>query len=122
MYTVERLMGRVTGVRRLADGAVIPLAPDNADYQAFLAWNALQVPPLSLADTSPTQAELDKQADDAAGQADRADLKAQAAQALADIDAYLAIADAATNAQVRAEVKAIDQRQKRIIKALRRLA
>lgn len=49
------------------------------------------------------------------------DARDQATQAISDIDAYLAISDSATNAQVRAEVKAIDQRQKKIIKALERI-
>jgi hypothetical protein len=49
------------------------------------------------------------------------DLKEQAQQAIDNIDAYLAIADTATNVQVRAEVKAIDQRQRRIIRALVRV-
>lgn len=50
-----------------------------------------------------------------------ADLNAQASGALTAIDNYLANADSATAAQVRAEVKAIDQRQKQIIKTLKRL-
>lgn len=50
-----------------------------------------------------------------------ADLKAQAAAGIAAIDSYLLIADTATAAQVRTEVKAIDQRQKKIIQALNRL-
>lgn len=29
-----------------SDGAVVPIAPGNADFQAFLAWNAQQPPPL----------------------------------------------------------------------------
>jgi len=50
------------------------------------------------------------------------DFRDMAQQMLSDIDAYLAIADTATAAQVRAEVKAIDQRLKRLIKALGRVA
>lgn len=53
---------------------------------------------------------------------DLRDLLDQAAAAIAAIDAYLPTADTATNAQVRAEVKAIDQRQRRLIQAVRRLA
>lgn len=49
-----------------------------------------------------------------------ADLKAQVATAINNIDSFLAIATP-TNAQVLAEVKAIDQRQKAIIKALARV-
>lgn len=48
-------------------------------------------------------------------------IRDQAAQAVADINTYLTIADTATAAQVRAEVKAMDQRQRAIIKALARL-
>jgi hypothetical protein len=28
------------GIKRLADGAVIPINPDNTDYQAFLKYQA----------------------------------------------------------------------------------
>ncbi len=49
------------------------------------------------------------------------DLKQQAAAGIAAIDAYLLTADAATAVQVRAEVKAIDQRQRKIIQALNRV-
>ncbi len=49
------------------------------------------------------------------------DLKTQAAAGIAAIDTYLTIADTATAVQVRAEVKAIDQRQRKIIQALNRL-
>jgi hypothetical protein len=28
------------GIKRLADGAVIPINPDNTDYQAYLKWVA----------------------------------------------------------------------------------
>lgn len=48
-------------------------------------------------------------------------LRDAADQGIADIDTYLAIADSATNVQVRAEVKAIDQRQRKIIQALKRI-
>ena len=27
-----------TQIRRIADGACIPFAPDNTDYQAYLKW------------------------------------------------------------------------------------
>lgn len=49
------------------------------------------------------------------------DLLDAADAAVADINAYLAIADAATNVQVRAEVKAIDRRQRAIVRALKRI-
>ncbi len=52
---------------------------------------------------------------------DLRDLLAAANAAIADINTYLAIADTATNVQVRAEVKAIDQRQRRIIQGLKRI-
>ena len=48
------------------------------------------------------------------------DLLSQAQTGINQIDAYLLIADAATNTQVRAEVKDIDQRQRRILRALAR--
>jgi hypothetical protein len=52
---------------------------------------------------------------------DLATLRDQATQAVADISTFLAIASP-SNAQLAAEVKAIDQRQRAIIKALARLA
>ena len=60
-------------------------------------------------------------AEQAAIVTDKSDIKALAVQAVDDINTYLTIADSATNVQVRAEVKAIDIRQRAIIKALRRL-
>lgn len=54
-------------------------------------------------------------------EADLAALRDLSSQAVADINAYLVVADGATAAQVRAEVKAIDQRQRAVIKALMRV-
>lgn len=48
-------------------------------------------------------------------------VKDQAVQAISNIDSYLAGADSANAAQVREEVKKIDERQKVIIKALLRI-
>ena len=39
--------GTVAGIKR-SDGASIPLAEGNMDYQAFLVWNAEQAVPLDL--------------------------------------------------------------------------
>jgi hypothetical protein len=30
--------GPSTSIKRVADGAVIPMDPDNTDYQAYLKW------------------------------------------------------------------------------------
>ena len=50
--------GRFLGVRR-ADGAHVPPDPRNADWRAFLGWNAAAVPPVDTADRPPpTAAEL----------------------------------------------------------------
>ena len=40
--------GTVSGIKRLSDGASIPLAEGNMDYQAFLVWNREQATPLDL--------------------------------------------------------------------------
>lgn len=40
--------GTVAGIKRLSDGASIPLSEGNMDYQAFLVWNAEQATPLDL--------------------------------------------------------------------------
>lgn len=49
------------------------------------------------------------------------ELRDQADAGISAIDTYLVGADTATNAQVRAEVKAMDIRQKKIIQALKRI-
>jgi hypothetical protein len=41
MYKLlKNLDGVVGAVKRLSDNAFIPFAPDNTDYQAYLAWVA----------------------------------------------------------------------------------
>jgi hypothetical protein len=50
MYEVKRVQGKVVGIKRLADGANIPIAPGNSDYHAFQKWNAAQPVPLDLGD------------------------------------------------------------------------
>lgn len=32
------ITGQVNTVKRLSDGAFIPMNPDNTDYQAYLRW------------------------------------------------------------------------------------
>ncbi len=44
--------GKVISVRR-SDGTIIPLEPDNVDFQQFLIWNAEQAVPLDLESTVP---------------------------------------------------------------------
>lgn len=80
--------------------------------------------------TQPTQAQIDAVTDqqiaDAkvaavnAAEPDLTTLRDSATQAVIDINTFLAISSP-TNAQVLAEVKAIDQRQRAIIKAIARL-
>ncbi len=36
----NQFTGEINQVKRLSDGAYIPFAPDNTDYQAYLAWVA----------------------------------------------------------------------------------
>ena len=39
MYQIIKdKFGNEDGVRRLSDGACIPFAPSNTDYQAYLRW------------------------------------------------------------------------------------
>ena len=40
MYKLATRQGEQWGVYRLEDGAFIPFADDNTDYQAYLAWVA----------------------------------------------------------------------------------
>jgi hypothetical protein len=61
MYEVIRIGGLTQGVRRLADGAEIPINLKNMDYVAFVEWNSRQQVPLDLSDQpapAPTQAEV----------------------------------------------------------------
>ena len=38
MYKLNNFRGEVTSVTRLSDMAIIPINPDNTDYQAYLKW------------------------------------------------------------------------------------
>ena len=40
MYKLRKTHGEIGSVIRLEDGACIPFAEDNTDYQAYLAWVA----------------------------------------------------------------------------------
>ena len=42
--------GEITSVIRTTDGACIPFAPDNTDYQEFLRWKAEGNEPLPADD------------------------------------------------------------------------
>lgn len=62
-YTIQYnpQTGAVIGIQR-SDGAVVPIAPGNADFQAFLAWNQAQPTPLDYATpTKPTPLTMDQQ-------------------------------------------------------------
>lgn len=98
----------------------------NAEYQAWLArgnvptkdpGNGLLRDVLAPYDIGLTPAET---AALAQSHADMLTLRDQAVSAIQAINNYLAGADAATAAEVRAEVKNIDIRQRAIIKALYR--
>lgn len=95
----SQMDGTVSGIKRNSDGASIPLAEGNMDYQEFLIWNAEQAVPLDL--NSVSQAILDVNAARAARQQAKA-------QAIIDnlpswavvgrkFDTMLADAKAATN-------------------------
>ena len=113
--------GKVSGIRRLSDGASIPLAEGNTDYQAFLVWNAEQATPLDL--NSISQEMLDANA------ARRAAQQAKA-QAIIDnlpswsvvggkFDSMLADAKAATNlAQAKAVLIELIKTQKKMARIL----
>jgi len=113
--------GIVSGIKRNSDGASIPLAEGNTDYQAFLVWNAEQAVPLDL--NSVSQAILDANAARAAAQAAKA-------QAIIDnlpswsvvggkFDSMLADANAATNlAQAKAVLIELINVQKKMARVL----
>jgi hypothetical protein len=48
---VYDLLGKASTIKRLSDGAFIPIANDNSDYQDFLKWNSTQKKPLDLKST-----------------------------------------------------------------------
>lgn len=52
-YSVERASGKVMAIRRVADGALIPLDPKNSDYVKFIAWQYAQPTPLDTTDKTP---------------------------------------------------------------------
>lgn len=52
IYSQEN--GKVAGIKKTSNGAFIPLAEDNTDYQAFLEWNAEQLISLDLNSVSQT--------------------------------------------------------------------
>lgn len=45
------ITGKVSGIKRLADNAQIPICEGNKDYQDFLKWNSKQATPLDLNST-----------------------------------------------------------------------
>jgi hypothetical protein len=47
----DPVLGEAQSVIRIADGACIPITPDNTDYQAFLLWKSEGNEPLP-ADTT----------------------------------------------------------------------
>jgi hypothetical protein len=51
-YQVIRIRGVAVGVRRLSDGAQIPLHRDNRDYREFQKWHNAQAEKLDFSATS----------------------------------------------------------------------
>jgi thiamine pyrophosphokinase len=113
--------GIVSGVKRNSDGASIPLADGNTDYQAFLVWNSEQAVPLDL--NSVSQEMLDANA------ARRAAQQAKA-QAIIDnlpswavvggkFDTMTTAANAATNlAQAKAVLIELIKTQKKMARCI----
>jgi hypothetical protein len=93
---------------------------DETGKRALMVWDTNNVRPMTQAEIDALPAQRKAVRD--AAEPDLATIRDLADAAITDITAYLQIADSATNAQVRAEVKAIDQRQRAIIRAIKRLA
>lgn len=119
IYSQEN--GKVAGIKKTSNGAFIPLAEDNSDYQEFLTWNVQQVIPLDL--NSISQDILDQNAARAA----RQQAKMQAiidnlpswAVVGGKFDAMLADATAATNlAQAKAVLIELINVQKKMARVL----
>lgn len=112
--------GTVSGIRR-SDGASIPLAEGNMDYQDFLIWNAEQAVPLDL--NSISQAILDANAARLLSQQKKAqsiiDNLPSWAVVGGKFDAMLADATAATNlAQAKAVLIELIKVQKKMARVL----
>lgn len=45
MYEVAKFIDEVAGIRRLSDGAFIPIDDNNADYRKYLEWKAKNAKP-----------------------------------------------------------------------------
>ena len=99
--------------------AAVPLVDyvvaDDGSGQRVGRWDAARLGP------EPTAGQLSAVTDEQVAEArdarhpERTDLRRQAAAAVAALDQYLAIADAATAAQVREQVKRLSQITRRVV-------
>jgi hypothetical protein len=117
----SRIDGTVSGIKRLSDGASIPLAEGNTNYQEFLEWNAQQAVPLDL--NSISQEILDANAARVATQAAKAQAFIDNLPSWAVVgrkfDTMLADATAATNlAQAKAVLIELIKVQKKMARVL----
>ncbi len=51
--------GKVSAIKRISDGACIPICEGNMDYQEFLTWNQVQSKPLDLNSTIEVEKPID---------------------------------------------------------------
>jgi hypothetical protein len=113
--------GKVSGIKRNSNGACIPLAEGNTDYQDFLIWNSEQAVPLDL--NSISQEILDANAARVATQAAKAQAFLDNLPSWAVVggkfDTMLAGATAATNlAQAKAVLIELIKVQKKMARVL----
>lgn len=122
LLLAERLQSTIVGagvaITSLSIGTIgiaasVSVRPANLQAAAQATINAF--------DWSDAATSAWRQARNDTDEPDLATLRDQATQAVADINTFLAIANP-SNAQIVSEVKAIDVRQRGIIKALGRLA
>ena len=102
-------------VGTIGDSATVTIAPADGATPAQLAQGQAVIDRFDWSDAAD-----DTFADSKEPQL--ASLRDQVATAIGDIDTYLAASSTATPIQVRAEVAAIDQRQKQILQVLVRVA
>lgn len=119
MTVAHRLMEALQAVCPIVSVRIT--GPSSGAYQADTDATAPQIAAADIALASFDWSQAAHDTWERAKEPNLRDLLDQADAAISAIDTYLTIADGATNQQVRAEVKAIDQRQRRIIQALKRL-
>jgi len=111
MYEAIRKEGKVIGIRRLKDGACIPLDSKNTDYQVFLLWLDANLLDLSDQPFTPSQEAVDYVAS-------LADIKSQYQAAVDRLNQIVSSVNP-TNTQVVQAIKDLAMYQTKILKIIK---